>query len=548
MRMLGEMATANPSTGSFADYSRRALGGWAGFSVGWLYWYFWVVVVGFEAVAGAKIVQFWFPSAPLWLVSLLLLLAMAATNLFSVSSFGEFEYWFASIKVFVIIAFMAVGALFVFGLWPGRKMDFSNLTAHGGFLPNGAGAITGGVVIVIFSMVGAEIATIAAAETPDPRKSVAKATNSVITRIAIFFVGSIFLLTVIRPWSDYKSGTSPYVQALEAVGIPGAAHVMNAVALTAVLSCLNSGLYTASRMIFVLSARREAPAQLMTVSRGGVPRNAILASSFIGLLCIIAAAAWPDTVFLFLLNTSGAVVLFVYLLIAISQFVLRPKTPPEKLVVKMWLFPVLSIVAILGIIAVLIQQAFTADTQEQFLLSAGAWAAILVAYFIVKRLGGSTSAPPPAEEPTGRAHRVLVLANQTLRGAELYDALRRVDHDGKAQYYVCVPANPIDTGQAMNKGAVYVWDATAKAAQERLDYLLEALHDGGLSAEGALGDYRPLHALDDAVKQFGPDQIVISTLPLADSDWLRYDVVDRAREKYAIPVEHVESSAEVAPA
>ena len=169
MRMLGEMATANPSTGSFADYSRRALGGWAGFSVGWLYWYFWVVVVGFEAVAGAKIVQFWFPSAPLWLVSLLLLLAMAATNLFSVSSFGEFEYWFASIKVFVIIAFMAVGALFVFGLWPGRKMDFSNLTAHGGFLPNGAGAITGGVVIVIFSMVGAEIATIAAAETPDPR-------------------------------------------------------------------------------------------------------------------------------------------------------------------------------------------------------------------------------------------------------------------------------------------------------------------------------------------------------------------------------------------
>src|SRR5580765_1985080 len=141
MRMLAEMAVANPSTGSFADYARNALGGWAGFSVGWLYWYFWVIIVGFEAIAGAKIVQYWIPGIPLWLCSLVLLTAMTATNLFSVSSFGEFEFWFAGIKVAAIVLFLALGTLFVLGIWPNKSLDFSNLTSHGGFLPNGMGAV-----------------------------------------------------------------------------------------------------------------------------------------------------------------------------------------------------------------------------------------------------------------------------------------------------------------------------------------------------------------------------------------------------------------------
>src|SRR3954447_17785630 len=148
MRMLGEMAVANPSTGSFADYARRAMGGWAGFSVGWLYWYFWVIVVGFEAVAGAAILNYWF-DAPLWVLSLILMILMTATNLFSVSSFGEFEFWFAGIKVAAICVFLALGALFVLGLWPGKGLDFSNLTAHGGFFPHGASAVFAAIVVVI---------------------------------------------------------------------------------------------------------------------------------------------------------------------------------------------------------------------------------------------------------------------------------------------------------------------------------------------------------------------------------------------------------------
>src|SRR5215207_3685897 len=387
MRMLGEMATANPSTGSFADYARKALGGWAGFSVGWLYWYFWVIVVGFEAVAGAKLLTRWI-EAPLWLLALGLMILMTATNLFSVKSYGEFEYWFAGIKVLAIIIFLALGSLFVIGLWPGRDADFSNLTAHGGFLPNGPGAIFSGIVVVIFSMVGAEVATIAAAESPDPGRAIARATNSVILRIAIFFVGSIFLLAVILPWNSADMAASPYVSAFKLMGIPYADHIMNAVVLTAVLSCLNSGLYTSSRMLFVLAARREAPVALMSVNSRGVPMAAILASTVVGFLCVIAAAVSPDRVFSFLLNSSGAVILFVYLLICLSQLRMRRMVPPEKLIVKMWFYPVLTVLTAAAIVAVLIAMGVGADTRSQLVLSLLAWAVVLVIYAVRRRMIG----------------------------------------------------------------------------------------------------------------------------------------------------------------
>lgn len=390
MRMLGEMTTANPSTGSFADYARRALGGWAGFSVAWLYWYFWVIVVGFEAVVGAKILTFWV-DAPLWLLSLVLMVLMTATNLFSVGSYGEFEYWFAGIKVLAIIAFLVLGPLFVVGLWPGQSFDVSNMTSRGGFLPNGFGAIFSSIVVVIFSMVGAEIATIAAAESKDPERAIARATQSVILRVATFFVGSMILLVCIVPWDDNELGASPYVAAFREMGIPYADHLMNAVVLTAVLSCLNSGLYTASRMLFVLAERKEAPPRLVEVNRRGVPVGAILASTVVGYLSVVAAYTSPDTVFLFLLNSSGAVILFVYLLIAVSQLVLRRRTPDEDLVVRMWGYPYLTIVTILGVLAVLVQLGLSPDTRSQLLLGLASWGVALVLYVLTRALGGSVA-------------------------------------------------------------------------------------------------------------------------------------------------------------
>jgi GABA permease len=386
MRMLGEMAAANPSTGSFADYAASALGGWAGFSVAWLYWYFWVIVVGFEAVAGGKVLNYWF-HAPLWLLSLCLMLLMTATNLFSVSSFGEFEFWFAGIKVATIVIFLGVGTAFAFGLLPGHHGGLGNLTAHGGFFPHGVGAVFAAIVVVIFSMVGAEIVTVAAAESRDPQLAVQKATRSVVARIGVFFVGSVFLLVVILPWNSVDLGASPYVAALKHMGLSGADQVMNAVVLTAVLSCLNSGLYTASRMLFVLADRGEAPMQLVKLSGRGVPHIAILCSSAVGFLCVIMARVAPNTVFLFLLNSSGAIILFVYWLIALSQIILRRKISEENLRVKMWFFPVLSILTLLGITAVLVQMAFDRSARSQLWLSLLSWAVVLGLYFVARARG-----------------------------------------------------------------------------------------------------------------------------------------------------------------
>ncbi|MGH3530483.1 MAG: amino acid permease, partial [Mycobacterium sp.] len=533
MRMLGEMATANPSTGSFADYARQALGGWAGFSVGWLYWYFWVVVVGFEAIAGGAVLSYWI-DAPLWLLSLILMVTMTATNLFSVAAFGEFEFWFAGIKVATIVVFLGLGSLFVLGVWPRHGMDFSNLTSHGGFFPHGVGTVVGAVAVVISAMVGAEVATIAAAETANPERAVARATKSVVVRILIFYLGSVFLLAVIVPWNSAELGASPYVAALRAMGIPAAGHIMNMVVLTAALSCLNSGLYTASRMLFVLAARREAPVQLVKVGRRGVPYIAILCSSVVGFLCVIMAWIAPGIVFVFLLKSSGAIVLFIYLLIALSQIVLRRRTPPKKLRVKMWLFPALSVLTLVGIVAVLVQMALDDGTRTQLWLGLLAWSVVLALYFVPRWWRGSVK-PETGTPPTGKATRVLVLANKNVSTSELFDVVRRVDAQQRAEYFVCVPASPVDTGQAESTGPLYVQDATVQAAHQRLDTILTEMRDIGLPADGELGDYRPLRALAAAVQRFQPDQLVIAE---ARSSWLRLGLVDKVRSMYPIPVTH----------
>jgi GABA permease len=340
------------------------------------------------------------------------------------------------------------------------------------------------------------------------------------------------------PWNDKGLAASPFVAAFTRMGIPYADHIMNAVVLTAVLSCLNSGMYTASRMLFVLAARREAPPQLVQVTRRGVPAAAILASSVIGFLCVIAAAVSPDTIFAFLLNSSGAIILFVYLLIAISQIVLRRRTPDSELRVKMWLFPVLSILTAAAIVAILVQMYLLEGTRSQLILSLLSWAVVLVLYAANKRfINRRPEAPAPAV--TGKPLRVLVMANETANSKELLDELRAIGADTNTKYHVVVPASAIETGAAATHGPLDVWEATQRAAQQRLDHTLAALRSEDLEADGELGDYRPLRALATAVDKFHPDQIVIATLPPEYSVWHRFDVVDRARAEHKLPVTHI---------
>ena len=381
MRMLGEMAAAQPMKGSFVDYARLAYGDVAGYAMGWLYWYFWVIVVGFEAVVGGQTIHAWLPTIPVWIISLGLMAMMTALNLLSVKSFGEAEYWFPGVKIVAIAAFLMIAGAYVFHLWPGSTATFSNLTAHGGFFPKGAGKLFTGVVVVIFSMTGVEVATIAAAESEHPERNVRRAVNTVMARILIFFVLSAFFIVVAQPWTDIVPGKSPFVATLEKIGIPGAATVLTAVILVAVLSVLNAGLYTSSRLLLVLSSNDEAPKWVGRVNRRGVPAWGVIASTLVGYGCVVIAALWPDTVFLFLINSSGAVFLFVYLMICLSQLKLRGEWERrDVLKLRMWGHPWLPILVTVTIVAVLVSMALDPKTQISLLQSVIALIVIVASY------------------------------------------------------------------------------------------------------------------------------------------------------------------------
>jgi GABA permease len=390
MRMLGEMAVAMPAVGSFYEYARLAwgdrveLGELAGFLTGWMYWYFWVIVVALEAVAGATLIQFWLPDAPSWMITLVILVSLTLTNMISVRSYGEFEFWFASIKVAAITVFLFLGTLYVLGLWPGGTFDLSNLTAHGGFAPNGIAPILTGAVAATGFYFGAEIVTIAAAESAEPEQAVAKATNSVITRVLVFYVGSIFLVVAIVPWNSENIAT-PYVSALAAMGIPAAAQIMNVVVLTAVLSALNCGLYASSRMLFALTKRGDAPQGLDTLNHRGVPVRAILVGTAFGYISVVMSYVSPDTVFAFLVNSYGTVAIFVYILIAVSELRLRARLEreaPERLTVRMWAYPYLTYLAIAGMIGIVVAMAFIPEQRTPLILGVASLVLLLLAYAV----------------------------------------------------------------------------------------------------------------------------------------------------------------------
>ncbi|OEV05232.1 amino acid permease [Streptomyces nanshensis] len=410
MRMLGEMAAADPSSGSFSTYADRALGRWAGFTIGWLYWWFWVVVLAVEATAAATILTSWVPAVPQWTWALIVMVLLTATNLASVGSYGEFEFWFAGIKVVAITIFIVVAGLAVFGVLPGSDAPggVSNLTAHGGFLPHGPGAILSGMLLVVFSFMGSEIVTLAAGESAHPEKMVRRATNSVIWRIGTFYLGSIALVVMLVPWnSEAVVEKGPYVATLDQLGIPHAGAIMDVIVVTAVLSCLNSGLYTASRMAFSLGRRGDAPASFSSVNKRGVPAVAIWCSVAFGFVAVVFNYTSPDTVFQFLLNSSGAVALFVWIVICFSQLRLRrviERDMPERHTVRMWLFPYLTYATIALMLFVIGYMFYDDEGREQMVMSVAVAAVVLVVGITLqRRRAGRPVAQEQADAADGTA-------------------------------------------------------------------------------------------------------------------------------------------------
>ncbi len=383
MRCLGEMAVARPEIRSFTDFPRAALGPWAGFVVGWLYWYFWIIVIPVEAIAGAVILHQWLPQVPSIVIGTTLVIAMTSVNLMSTRSYGEFEFWFSSIKVAAICVFIAGCLAFVMGLFGERMSTIQMWSENGGAIPRGPLTIISTVPTIFFSMTGAEISTIAAAESPDPARAVARMVSAVVWRILLFYLGSLSLIVCIIPWSQIHPGHSPFVMALEAMHVPHASTIMAAIILTAVLSCLNSSFYVASRVLFVLAAHGDAPRGLVKLNSRSVPGMSVLISTAAGLSGIIAQQFAPSVVFAFLVNASGALIVFIYLIICVSQVRARRELEragrpcPEP---RTWLFPWSSYAAIAGMTVVLIVMACNKDMAGELWASIVSIVVVFVCY------------------------------------------------------------------------------------------------------------------------------------------------------------------------
>ena len=393
MRMLGEMAAARPAIGSFMEYARVGLGNWAAYLVGWLYWYFWVGVLAYESVLGGETLHQWFPILPAWLGSLALLAIFVGTNLISVRTFGEVEFWLASIKVISIVVFLVAGLFFVLGLWPNGSFHVDNLWNHDGFAPHGYSVALTGVALVIFSYFGTEIAVMAAAESEDPAKGVRQATSTVIWRILLFFVGAVAIIVMVIPWNELPVpkdvSVAPFTLVFERFGVPGAAVIMQLVIFTAVISVLNSGLYSASRMLSSLAHEGFAPTIVARKTKNGVPAVALVASTLGGVVATLVNFVAPDSgVFDFIMNSAGLVALFVYAFIALTQMNMRRTMSPEEvagLKLKMWATPWLNILLMLGIAFVFVVMMFSADGRTQVYTSLIATVVLVILWPLAKK-------------------------------------------------------------------------------------------------------------------------------------------------------------------
>ncbi|KOU67327.1 amino acid transporter [Streptomyces sp. MMG1533] len=389
MRMLGEMSAAYPSSGSFSAHAERAIGPWAGFTAGWSFWVLLCTAVGLEGIGAAKIVTGWLPGTPEWAWVALFMLVFCGANLAAVKNFGEFEFWFAALKVGAITLFLVLGVLAIAGVLPGTDAPgTANLLGEGGFLPNGSEGLVIGLLASVFAYGGLETVTIAAAESQDPVRGVASAVRTAMWRIALFYIGSMAVIVTLVPWDSKEVvEKGPYVAALDHLGIPGAGQLMNVVVLVALLSAMNANIYGSSRIAYSLVERGQGPSALGRVS-GGVPRIAVLVSCVFGFVCVILSYWRPDDVFPWLLNMIGAVILVVWIFIAVSQLRLRgrlERETPERLTVRMWAFPVLTWVALAGMVAIFVLMAREPDTRVQLYSTGGMTVVLAVVGYVWQR-------------------------------------------------------------------------------------------------------------------------------------------------------------------
>ncbi len=323
MRQLGEMVVDEPVAGSFSYFADKYYGHFAGFMSGWNYWVLYILVSMAELSAVGIYVQYWWPEIPTWVSALAFFLIINAVNLASVKSFGETEFWFSIVKVAAIIGMIGFGGYLLVSGEAGPQASVANLWQHGGFFPNGVSGLVMAMAVIMFSFGGLELVGITAAEADSPEKTIPKATNQVIYRILIFYVGALGVLLSLYPWENVASGGSPFVLIFHALNSNWVANVLNVVVLTAALSVYNSGVYCNSRMLFGLARQGNAPKALLKVNRRGIPVVALGASAAATAVCVLINNLIPGKAFQLLMGLVVSALIINWAMISVIHLKFR---------------------------------------------------------------------------------------------------------------------------------------------------------------------------------------------------------------------------------
>lgn len=404
MRCMGEMSVHTPVSGAFSTFANDYWGPMAGFISGWNYWFCYIAVSMAEVTAVGIYINYWFPDIPQWVAGFIMFLIITAINLIGVKAFGEIEFWGAIIKVLAVIVMILLGlAIIFFGVGQGGEaVGFANLTAEGGFLPNGWTGLLLSLVVVTFAFGGVELIGITAGEAQDPDKTIPKAINQVLYRILIFYVGSMLVLVTLFPWNKVGLEGSPFVLIFDKLGIPAAAHILNFIVLTATFSAYNSCLYSNARMLFGLSEQGNAPKFLSKVGKKtGVPTYAVLFSSAIVGISVILNAFLPGQVFNIVMSIAILAIIINWVMILFTHLKFRKIIGPaavEKLKFKMPLFPISNYVTMGYLIMLVVLMAFLPDYRLS-LYMAPVWVGILaIAYKIKSSKAKKNVKPQNVEE------------------------------------------------------------------------------------------------------------------------------------------------------
>ena len=368
LRVLGEMAVHEPVAGSFAAYANNYVGPLAGYMVGWGYWTYWIVVGIAEVTAVGIYMGIWFPETPQWIWALSSIVLMGLINLIAVKVFGEFEFWFALIKVVAIVAMIALGgSVILFGFtndW--QPIGLSNLWQHGGFFPNGISGMLLSLQMVLFAYVGIEMIGLSAGETENPEKTIPIAIDSLIVRILVFYGGALFVILSIYPWNEVSGQGSPFVAMFERIGLREAAGIVNFVVITAALSSCNAGIFSGGRLLYGLSLNGYAPLRMKKLSAAGVPILAILATVSTAILGAFLNYFVPEKAFIWVTSAVTFIGLLVWVAILVTQLKFRKKLSSyqiAQLTYKSCGFPYASYLGLGFIAAVFVMMCFSPETR-----------------------------------------------------------------------------------------------------------------------------------------------------------------------------------------